>query len=130
VKADDEAFPSVVWPDTVRVDAVVVARVDVAVTVSTVVVAELAKKLVDDANDDVRLVNAPVIAVKRLAKKLDEVAFVVDAFVAKKLDDVALVRLAFVEKRLVTVPTVVDEVLSTVLPDTVRSVADAVARLV
>ena len=36
--------------------------------------------------------------------------------------------LASVEKRVLTVPTVVDEVLKTDCPDTVREVADALAR--
>jgi hypothetical protein len=39
-----------------------------------------------------------------------------------------LVPVAFWKKSDVTVPTVVDEVLSTVCPDTVRAVAEAVAR--
>jgi hypothetical protein len=58
---------------------------------------------------------------------LVDVLLVVDALVAKRLVAVALVRLAFVLKRFVTVPTVVEDVLSTVCPDTERLVAVVVA---
>jgi hypothetical protein len=116
-----EALARVVCPVTVRVDAVVVARVEVPVTAkSPVVVALIA----------VRLLNAAVITFRMLAKKLDDVAFVVEALVAKNVLAVAFVRLALFEKSDVTVPTVVDEVLRTVWPDTVRAVAEALARVV
>ena len=42
----------------------------------------------------------------------------------------ALVMLASVEKRVVTVPTVVEEVLRTDWPETVRAVAEAVVSVV
>ena len=48
----------------------------------------------------------------------------------KNVDVVALVRLAEVEKSVSTVPTVVEAVLSTVCPDTVRPVVEAFWRLV
>jgi hypothetical protein len=78
----------------------------------------------------VRLVNAAVITFRMLAKKLDDVAFVVEELVAKNVLAVAFVRLALSENKLVTVPTVVDEVLSTVCPDTVRAVAEALESVV
>ena len=52
-----------------------------------------------------------------------------DPVVVKNVDAVALVRLAEVEKSVATVPTVVEEVLSTVCPDTVRAVVEAFWRL-
>ena len=70
---------------------VVVARVTVDVAVSVP-----ATKLEVVALVAVRLVKNPVTAVRRLAKKVDDVAFVVLLFVAKKL-----VVDAFTVKRLV-----------------------------
>jgi hypothetical protein len=64
------------------------------------------------------------------AKRLDEVAFVVEAFVEKKLVVDAFVIVAFVANSDPTVPTVVDEVLKTDCPVTVRAVAEALARVV
>ena len=52
-----------------------------------------------------------------------------DPVVVKKVEVVALVRLAEVENSVATVPTVVEEVLSTVCPDTVRAVVEAFWRL-
>ena len=51
-------------------------------------------------------------------------------FVAVRPVVEALTILASVEKRVVTVPTVVEAVLSTVCPDTVRAVVEAFWRLV
>ena len=51
----------------------------------------------------VRLVKKPVTAVKRFAKKLVDVALVVDAFVAKRLVEVLLVVDELVAKKLVVV---------------------------
>ena len=62
----------------------------------------------------------PVTALNNVAKRLEEVALIL----------VRLVTSPVVEKRLVTVPTVVLEVLRTVLPETVRAVAEALANVV
>jgi hypothetical protein len=122
----------------VAVDAVrlVVTSLD---DVALVVEAFVATRFVVVALVAVRLVKNAVKAVKRLAKRLDEVAFVLDAFVAKKVVAVALVVL-----RLVTVPVAVERlamvvvasvevpdavrVLSAVLPEIERAVADALPR--
>jgi hypothetical protein len=82
-----EALPSVVFPVTVRVDTVVVARVEVPVTAKKSVVVAFAVE---------RLVMIVVKALRRDAKRLDDVAFVVDALVAKRL-----VVVLFVATRLV-----------------------------
>jgi hypothetical protein len=58
------------------------------------------------------------------------VALVVEALVAMRLVAVALVILPLVAKRELIVPTVVDEVLNTESPVTVRAVAVALARVV
>ena len=76
----------------VRAEIVVVARVADVVAVKVP-----ATRLEVVALVAVRLVKNPVIAVKRLAKKLDDVALVVDALVAKKLVAVALVIRKLVE---------------------------------
>ena len=76
----DDALASVVCPVTLSVEAVVVAKVEVPVTTKELVVVLLVV---------VRLVKNAVSAVKRLAKKVEEVALVVEAFVAKKFVVVA-----------------------------------------
>ena len=76
----------------VRAEIVVVARVADVVAVKVP-----ATRLEVVALVAVRLVKNPVIAVKRLEKKLDDVALVVDALVAKKLVAVALVIRKLVE---------------------------------
>jgi hypothetical protein len=82
-------FESRSSPVRVSFPIVVVASVEVPVTTKVLVVVLFVV---------VKLVMNAVKALKRDAKKLDEVAFVVDAFVEKKFVAVALV-----EKKLVAV---------------------------
>jgi hypothetical protein len=95
---------------------------------STVVVAELAKKLVDDANVEVKLVKNPVRPVIKVEKMLVEVANVVDALVATRLVPVAEVKV--VDASVVCPDTrrleIVDEA-SVDVPVTVRRVIVVVA---
>jgi hypothetical protein len=148
-----EARPSVVFPvtskipDTERlvVDAlvivplviVVVARLTVPVAVNVP-----ATRLVVVALVAVRLVKNAVTPFKIDAKRLDEVLFVVDAFVAKKLVVVLFVDelftiLPFVAKKLVLVLFVVDALraervpvvvllVDTILPTVVCPVTESV----
>ena len=87
-------MPRVVCPVTVRLDAVVVASVEVPVTVKNPVVVALTV---------VKFVKAAVIAFKNVAKKLVLVAFVVELLTAEKL---------FVAVALVTVRLVIDPVVA------------------
>ena len=114
-----EAFWSDVSPVAVSLEIVVVARVEVPVTTKVLVVVLFVV---------VRLVKNAVSAVKILAKRLDDVAFVVDALVAKKLVAVALEIVAdeIVVVARVEAPVTVSVPPSTVLPDTVSAVAEAV----
>ena len=91
VRADDEALPNTVWPDTVNADDEALPRVEVP-EVSVVIVALVA----------VRFVKNAVMPFRRVAKKLVDVALVVDALVAAKLPVVVL----FVVVRLLIVPVV------------------------
>ena len=78
------------------------------------------------------VVELPITALVMFARVAmsDEMNELVEVlFVDTRLVAVALVILAFAEKSVFTVPTVVDDVLSTVCPDTVSAVADAVARV-
>ena len=87
-------MPRVVCPVTVRLDAVVVASVEVPVTVKNPVVVALTV---------VKFVKAAVIAFKNVAKKLVLVAFVVELLTAEKL---------FVAVALVTVRLAIDPVVA------------------
>jgi hypothetical protein len=117
-----DALPSVVWPETVSVEAVVVARVEVPVTVR---VPFEVRDEVAVMDPPVRVLTVPVTALKTEAKRLVEVAFV-----AVRLPMNAVVRLASVDQRLVTVPLVVDAlpvvlVLVNVAPVAERLVVEA-----
>ena len=97
VRAVAEAFPSVVWPVTLRVplevsDVVAVIEPAVSVPAVALVVLEL---------PTTRLVMIADTAFKILAKKLDDVALVVEALVAKRFVAVALASVALVAVKLV-----------------------------
>ena len=107
------------------VDALVAVRLvvvaDTAVSAESDVVASVVRPLVTvnvpfEVNDDVAVIDPPV-TVPAVNDVMNDVTTF--ARVAKKLDDVALVFVRslivpVVEKSVATVPTVVDEVLSTV----------------
>ena len=104
--AVDDALPKVVCPLTVRVEAVVVAKEEVPVTKSAPLEVNDEVAVIDPkvADPPVSVEMVAVIAFRRVAKKLEEVALVL----------VKLVTTPVVEKRLVIVPAVAEAVLRTV----------------
>ena len=111
VNADVEAFPSVVCPVTFNVPFE--TRDDVAVIVPLVTDPEVSEEIKD------------VAAERSVAKKLELVAFVVTSLVT-----VRFVIEPLVVVRLVAVSPVVDAFPRVVWPETVRAVAEAVAKVV
>ena len=97
-----DAVVNVVWPDTVRVVAVVVAKVEVPVTERVPLEAkdEVAVRVPKVPDPPVNEEMTPVRALKVVAKRFVEVALVRTASVAVKLEMTAVTALKSVAKRL------------------------------